>query len=490
MPLCDSCPPSPPFIYDVQYFYSNQCFSCGSNSCAGGVSDTDCIIYRGSNLPCSGIATNDTLTQILVKIDTQICSITGDYSTYQFNCLQDWCECTITTEAQFVDVITAYTCETRTNLDTFINTTFPAYQDAVNTRFLAIEIPGITCVSASVTDTDTIQTVLSKYCTLFGFILEDIDISDIEWSNCYTVVSPPTTIKASIIELLSQICQTKALITGSILPTFDNTSNCLEGGATDSLVTTIGLLTNAVCSSAIFNAGEISWSCLEDDLPTTLQDTIQDIINHVHDLATQSVTSWSGDFIVSATNPENPCAGVTIALATPINSDRFVASNADDASPGTLIDKLEEGDNITLDAVSDPGRVIINAAGSDHLVISDPGTGSDTPGTLIDKLLGSSANGITITPVYDAGSGKIILQLSVDEGFCEAVNACIPSLCRKYSITNSTGDAVEVSYDASCDETTDIVTIPTFPDGARIEVCAKIDSISAPGCVITLIGAC
>lgn len=436
---CLDCNSTTPLALSTQYFHNEDCFPC-SNSSSG----CDCT-YTGSTLPCSGIVSGDSLTTILEKLDPILCSAAGDYSSYQYNCITP-----VNTEAEFVDSITDYVCTLNSTLTTFTGTTFPAYQSTVNSRFGALEVPAITCATASVTNTDTLQTVLNKYCTKLTSLTSAISLSGITWNNCYTVVSTPTTIANAFTEVLSQICQTKALVSSS-LPTFNNTSNCLAGGATDSLVTTIGLITSQLCSTATYN-GSVTSDCLT--LPGTLEGDIQEIVDKIDELSKEKLT-FSGDFVVTATNVSNPCAGKTLSLATPINQDRLVASNNSDTSPGTLINKLLAGTNVSLDDITTPGKVIINSSGDDHKVLAD--STDDTPNYLFNKLEGSTVNGITITPVYNSLTKKVKLTLSVDPvAFCAAVSACVPSICISYTINNPMGAAVDVQY-IPCGSTTPIV---------------------------------
>ncbi len=48
------------------------------------------ICYTGADLPCSGIVSSDTIEDALTKIDGILCSNTGNYATYQKNCLPTW----------------------------------------------------------------------------------------------------------------------------------------------------------------------------------------------------------------------------------------------------------------------------------------------------------------------------------------------------------------------------------------------------------------
>lgn len=61
--------------------------SSSSNPCPQ-YPNTDCVVYTGGTLPCSGIRTNDRLSTILSKIEAKICTIVsqtdGPKATYDF----------------------------------------------------------------------------------------------------------------------------------------------------------------------------------------------------------------------------------------------------------------------------------------------------------------------------------------------------------------------------------------------------------------------
>src|SRR5689334_7513948 len=92
-------------VFDIQYIYNSNCTDCNT-ACNGNIVDSKCVGYYGPNLVCSTISTNDSLELALQKIDEILCSTSGDYSTYDIHCLPG----PITTEAQFVSVITDYLC--------------------------------------------------------------------------------------------------------------------------------------------------------------------------------------------------------------------------------------------------------------------------------------------------------------------------------------------------------------------------------------------
>lgn len=497
-----SCSNSAPFSFETQMFFNNDCFSCGDNDCGANIQNARCVIYTGPNLSCSGINTNDSLETALQKIDTQICSAIGDYSNYQFNCLETFWGSSITQESTFVDAITSYACTNRDDYDTFVNTTFVAYEAAVDTRFIAIELPAITCTSASVTDTDTLQVVLAKYCTKFGEIDTSLDISSVVWNNCFSVPSIPTNIADGFILVLDQICQVQAA--GATLPTFNNIGSCLPSpGSSDSLASTVDKIKTRLCETGSIDMTALTSSCVSIPTEVTdLQTLLQTIINTL-DGFTQNAPSYSGDFSVSPNG--GPCDGITISLATPSSQDRFVASTAIDSSPGTLQSKVTAGTGITLDFLSTPGQMIISSSGSDSYTVKAD-TADTTPDFLDQKLEGASNNGVSIGISYNGGTEKVTITPTVDlstlvgniltfiggdgdslAALCSLLAPCLGVSCQTYSVANATGDVATVTY---TDCTTNTPISITVSDGGTVEVCAKYGTVTAAGCTITSLGNC
>ena len=477
---------------------------CGGNS----QSSCDCT-YTGNNLACSGINKNDSLNTLVEKIDAQICSIQGDYSSYNFNCLTTWWGESITTEAEFVDAITDYVCTLRSDFDTFVETTFANYQTAVDVRFDAIEVPGITCSTASVTNTDTLQQVLTKYCTKFGSINTALDLTSVTWNQCFSVPVAPTTIAGGFNLLIDQICSLQTDV--QPLPTFDNTGNCLEGTSTDTLVETIDAIINRLCYTPIWNTGDddVYYGCVPKHNvgggENQLQNVVNNLLSATSDLIENKVVTWSGDFVVEQVDPEDSCAGLSVSLATPLNQDRKVAVNATDDTPGELIDKLAAGDNITLSVIgSNPNKQLEISADIDHKVLAS--NTDDTPGFLVDKVNGDTSEGIALTPTYNASTKKVDFNLDVDLDvlvdsiltkisadsslrsiFCSIVNTCIPQACAQYTVSNSSGSTKQVTY-SGCDGSS---VGPIFiEDGNSITFCAQLNSVVAAGCSIVNDGEC
>ncbi len=446
---------SPVSIYDIQYLYSqNTCNSCNDPECGGNNLNSKCVYYAGPNLVCSDIESGDTLEVVIQKLDAQLCAITGDYSLYNTACLSEIT--TITTEQQFVETISAFVCTLRDDFDLFVGTTFVTYQTTVDTRFDLIEIPGTTsCVFVGINVGDTLQTVLQKLSNAVCDIADNqLDISTVDWDQCFVVAEIPDTIAEGFDLVIDQLCSIKADLeaVSSTLPTFNNTTSCLASpGTTDSLVDTINKIKDRLCLTPTFNINTLTWNCLTkpSSTATDLQAAFQTVLNAIDDLKAAMPTFDSGDFIVTPTNISDECEGKTVALATPIDQDRYVAVNVGDASPGTLVEKLTAGTNITLDTTTTPGTMIINSSGGTAVDEKVKAFSSDPfPSSFLNnKVEGDTNDGITISTSNNLTLGKVTFTPSIDwsifipalvdainndpdlkEIFCALVSSC-PSPC-------------------------------------------------------------
>lgn len=432
---CQDCNDSSNISLSGSWFTGSPCIS---TECGGASLSANCVIYNGANLTCSGVETLDSVEVALQKIDTKLCEVLGDYSTYTMNCLPTWWGEAITTQAEFVDAITAYACDIDTRFTAFSGTTYVTDQTALDVRLDAIEVPGITCSSASVTSTDTLNQVLTKYCTKFAALTTAIDISSVVWDNCLVVVSPPTTIAGGFQLLADQICDVYDLIGGGgILPVFNNYGSCIGGTSSDSLVDTIGLIKTRLCLTPTFDIDAITEGCfiIGDDFQTL----IQRMVDELQDLKENYVTFDGSDFIVTATDGGDPCAGITVALATPLNQDRFVASNASDTSPSTLVDKLTSTGSVTFDdssntdisidiADGDKGDITVSGTGAawtiDNDVVTYAKIQNITSSTFLGRTTAGSGNieeitvgaGLSFTGGTLVALGKQLLSVTVFNG--------------------------------------------------------------------------
>lgn len=485
-----SCSSPYPFAYSVTYpAPCDACQDCGTSGC-GSPADAKCVFYTGAALPCSGIATNDNLEVALQKVEEQICSVIGNYATYNTYCLAP-----ITTQQQFVETISQRYCNLQSDYDFFINTTFPAYQAQVNVDINGALYPQVTCVLTGVTTADSVATVLTKYCTEFGNIWNYVDISTVTWNGCFTVPTPPTNIAEGFNLLATQICSVAS--SAAVLPTFNNIGSCLPSpGAADTLVQTIDKIKTRLCQTPTLDLSTISWGCTPNlsTSNTDLNGALQGIVSSTSDWFENKLT-FSPDFVVSYVDPLDTCQGKYLELATPIvNNDRLVASNVADLSPGTLMQKLTAGTNISLDDTTTPGQVIINATGVTDTYKVKAASADTTPNYLVDKLSGlfNPTIGLGISDSYNAVSETVELIPSINWSiFADALLTAIdlnPTLKAKFcgmvctcdcgtsTTTTTTTTAAPVFYDyynaeqyACVDCGTLVATVPVaFPIGTPV----------------------
>jgi hypothetical protein len=375
------------------------------------------VYYTGPNLSCSQITTGNNFEDILIKIDQKLCATLGDYTTYNKYCLDD--SVAITSEKEFVEAISQYVCTLNTTLTTFTDETFVEYQDTVDERFEDIEVPAITCATASVTAADTLQTVLNKYCTKITALDTHTSLSGVNWDLVYSVVDP-TTVGGGFTSLLTQLATLKSTVDGlgsASLPTFNNTGSCLPTpGAADSTVDTINKIKTRLCQTPVFDINALTWGCLTKPTSTTidLQSAFQTVLTKLDDYVKNKLT-FSGDFDVVATDGGDPCDGLTVSLADSPTLDRFVASNALDSSPGTLADKITAGTGITVDFLTTPGQMILSstAVSANDKVKSH--SADPTAGFLDAKVTGAThSSGVGITAVANLTSHQVVFTPTVN----------------------------------------------------------------------------
>lgn len=385
---CDPCGKSP-----IHYNKKSVKPLCG---CGDGCIDCSNIVFTGVDLTCTGVNTNENLENILIAIDNQICSIVGDYSTYDFNCLAD--DYTITTEAEFVDAITEYVCSIREDFDGFITSTYPSAVNNLQSQINQITSPNLSlCSYTGVLISDTLNTVITKLGSKICELDSRLDISEVTWSNCFTIPSPePSTIPQAFQLVADQICQVANSIVQPQLPTFNNQGSCLPSpGTADTLVQTIIKIKSRLCETTTYNIDDSPWGCITNPAPGTgpnIQDAFDALLPVIDNLYGNRYTFDTNQFNLTPNGAA--CDGFVISLDPSVGiSDRLVAATVLDTNPGTLQDKLDAGTNITLD-YTDPEKVTINSTFTDQNVkvnVSDP-----SAGFLSDKVTGGSSNGLAI----------------------------------------------------------------------------------------------
>lgn len=415
------------------------------------LSDIAGYSYNGANLPCSEIFSGNSLETVIQKLDAKLCGTIGDFSSYNTSCLVNEDSEPILTQQQFVESISNFTCELRDDFDEFVNITFDGYKDSVDARFKLIEVPGIVSTTQGFTLTSSFWNTLTIMSGTIDNILNvKLNLSTVDWDQCFVVSPLPTTIAGGFNTLIDQICSLKSDLEdgGFVSPTFNNVGSCLGGTLTsaDTLTDTVNKIKTKLCTLPTFDINALTWGCTTKPsaVANDLQDAFQTVLSTTNDYKQNKLT-FSSDFVVTATGGD-PCSGKTIALAVGGVADRYVATNLSDITPGTLDSKLQAGTNITIDYTTTPGKAIIasTGGGTDVKVKTEPT--DPTGGYLEDKIkVTSNPNGISVTKSIDLSDHKVNLSTTIDggdlwnyllsylesnpttyEAFCEKVTGCLP----------------------------------------------------------------
>jgi hypothetical protein len=135
------------------------------------------------------------------------------------------------------------------------------------------------------------------------------------------------------------------------------------------------------------------------------------------------------------------------------------------------------GTGIVIDSTTTPGKITLI---SDHKVSSS--NTDNTFGFLVDKLNGSTSNGITINPIYNSITKRVDLKLSVDSSIlCSLLSNCI-NVCASYLVTPASSSLLNY---LNCDGEVVSLTI-----AGATTICARVGSVYAPAATIVNQGAC
>lgn len=407
------------------------CSPCGEDTI-----DSSKIIYSGPALPCIDLPTDTPVEEILQAMDTAICQATGaDYSAYDFACLLNPDDSQITTQQQFVEAISEYVCNLEVTHDTFV-TEYNTFVTEITNLVTVSSVPGITTDCTGILITDTNAQAFVKLDAAICDIQEAINPSGADWESCgFTVGSEPQTITEGFAKILEYLCLVADGVPDAVtLPTFNNVGTCLPGTltATDTLSSTVEKLKTKICELD-YSLGALNFGCVDGG--SALEDVIQNILDRVNEY---SIYEFDPDyFIVENINDLFPCNGKTVSI-DPTGLDYKVASNGADITPGTLEDKLEEGDGIDLDYTTTPGKVIITCdfEGDHKVMVNASDVAPDYLDTKIDGAA-DSTGAITLAADSNVGNDTVIITPTIDyaalmlEGLLEVqTNVTLLSLLR------------------------------------------------------------
>lgn len=392
---CDSCGNTSDTNLPLNIYGSPNPIECETTNCGGILIDSLCVRYTSTNFNC---ISNDSksLENILKSIDSLICENSGGipWNTFDYACLEN-----ITTAQSFVETISSYVCDLNTTVTNNYEELSELIENIINET--GTYVPAISgCTYTGVINTDNLYQILVKYNTKFCDLNSRLDISSVDFDQCFTVLTPPTTIAGAFDELIDQICQVKASIPIAVtLPTFNNIGSCLPSpGATDTLVNTINKIKTVLCSKPDFNAASLSpFPCVAAG--TNLQSTIENIRAKISVLVNNQIDEVGPGLTLTPLAAPEACEGQRLTIDIEAIPDEKVAANSSDGTPGFLIDKLAEGPGIIIDDTTNPGQVTISASNLDVKVktsVLDP-----LSDYLVAKLSGGTDTGISINITED-----------------------------------------------------------------------------------------
>ena len=351
--------------------------------------DSKLVYY--SSIPTSTIpiATGQTLETILQNIDAAINAhnTAPNYSGYNLYCVKQVDGTTHPTNTQnFAEGISKNLCDFHTAYNTFTGTTYPAAIATLTSGINNVQSPGLTYSPFSIVNTDTNTQVWNKSFTGFTTITAAQNPSSGNWATLS--ISPPTTITTGFNSLIAYIVGMNTTIAGkqATIATINNSGNCLAtigGTSTDTILTTVGLLTTLACSLPTFASGSITWGGVTTG--SGLQATVQNTINAVSTLMTNAVNTAGTGLTIAAVGSTYQGKKLAVDLTyTPIYKTMV---NSADTTPDYLYAKLAAGTGITLaiqNVAADENVLITNSLPETYQVKVN--TSDTTPMYLASKL--------------------------------------------------------------------------------------------------------
>lgn len=326
--------------------------------------DSQYVIYTSTPLSHIPVATNDDLQTILGAIDTAIntSSSAPDYTGYNLYCVKEVDGTTHPTNTQnFAEGISKMLCDFKTAYTTFSGTTYVTDQSVITSAINALQVPALTYVPFSITNTDTNTQVWNKTFTGLTAITASIVPTSANWSSWS--VSAPTTIVGAFNTVIAKDTAQDTAIAGkqATIANLNNAANCLTAGggtSSDPIRTTVTLLTTYAGTLPTFDYTAITGTCVT--VGTTLQATVQNIINEVEGLATGSVRTAGTGLTLSGSG----CGGKTLGLDTTYAPLYKVAiTSGDAATAGYLGAKITSLDNsITIDTSTHTDKLDLSVA--------------------------------------------------------------------------------------------------------------------------------
>ena len=378
------------------------------------------VTYTGVATTTVPILPNQNLQTILQNIDLSIAAhnTAPDYSGYNLYCVKQTDGVSHPTNTQnFAEGISKNLCDFHTAYNTFTGTTYVNNQTILTTAINGLQVPGLSYthsaggLSISIANTDTQLQILTKLATAIGNTGDLLGAPGSTWGTLS--ISTPTNINTAFNSLIAYLSALTTTVNGkqSTIGTFNNSGNCLStigGTSTDSLVTTIGLLTTYGCSLPVFSAAGITWGGVT--LASTLQGTVQNTINSVSYLLQHGVIAAGTGLTASVVG--TTYQGYKLGIDTTYTQLYKTMVDSADTTPGFLSHKIVAGTGISLtinNVGADETITIANTIATANQVAVNS---SDTvPGYLASKIPSTYDPSWGLSMTSTAGQNNATLQL-------------------------------------------------------------------------------
>lgn len=381
--------------------------------------DATSIIYTG--LPLTYISTTNgmNLKAILININTAINSMSPapDYSSYNlgpyhgYSITQTDGTSHPTNTQNFAEGIAKIVCTDEYNLANFIGTTYANNQTTITTALNGLQTPGVTYSPYSITNTMTVTQTWNALFTGLSATITSIDPYTANWSTLS--ITPSHVVVTTWNNVISYLSALSTTVSGKQvqISTFDNTGNCLAGGATDSIYTTVGELITYTCALPTFNNGSITYGGVSAG--TNLQSAVQNTITSTNYLLTNAVVAQGTGLTISAVG--STYQGKKLTIDTTYTQLYKVMVTGDTYSNADLLDqKVESADSsITLNVTGNKLNLQVTNPVDNKVKVNSSDSTADYLSTKI--IATNNADwGLSITPVVTTDNSGLQLFVGIN----------------------------------------------------------------------------
>lgn len=331
--------------------------------------DAQNVTYTGITTTTVPIVAGQNLQLILQHIDASINThnTAPDYTGYNLYCVKQVDGTTHPTNTQnFAEGISKNLCDFHTTYTTFTGTTYPAAQTVFTSAINGLQNPALTYATYSITSGMTITQVWNALFTGITGTINSINPAAANWSTLS--ISPnPSTIVTAFNDIIAYLSALNTTVSGkqAAISNIDNSANCLAGTASDTIRATVVLLTTYACALPTYTAGSITWGGVSAG--TTLQNSIQNIVNTVSTLLTNGVVQAGTGLTLSAVG--STYQGKKLAIDTTYTTLYKVMNSSADTTPNFLSSKIVAGTGISV--------ATLNAAGNETFEITNSSPNTD-----------------------------------------------------------------------------------------------------------------